>query len=541
MGIIPRYSQTELGGMAVSLPKPWRLAAAAAALLILGDAAHAADVQVGIASAIVPSTVGSPRSAASRTLVLGADILFKERINTDRAGQAQIIFLDHSSLAIAPNSSLVIDEFVYDPDKSAGKLAVSASKGLLRYIGGKISKGSDVTFTTPIAMIAIRGGMVLVKIEPSGRTTGIFLYGQHMIVTAAGVKRTVTRPGYQVTVEAAGQPPGFPARVPQDAMNAAFASFGSTPGQPDDLTRGSNSGALKSASTRAAQPAEGGGDGAGVNLGRESAQANAGGTGAQPDPESVIEQGAAGSGTSGNAQAGISAGTTLPSLGLSVIDAAISDQHIAAILNSAPLAATASALVGKVASTTAAVGATVSNATTTVANAASATVSSAASTVSNAATTLTNAASETVSSVTSAAASTVSNVGSIAGSSASSAAAVASSAAAAGSTVAAVVSDAGSTVASVASAAASVGSAVSNVASTASNVTAAASGTSAGTSSSAATKSGATQAAASTLGLSSSAKTASGAGGLTTGTQTVTTTLGSLTKAATTGITGKLP
>ncbi len=143
MGIIPRYSQTELGGMAVSLPKPWRLAAAAAALLILGDAAHAADVQVGIASAVVPSTVGSPRSAASRTLVLGADILFKERINTDRAGQAQIIFLDHSSLAIAPNSSLVIDEFVYDPDKSAGKLAVSASKGLLRYIGGKISKGSE--------------------------------------------------------------------------------------------------------------------------------------------------------------------------------------------------------------------------------------------------------------------------------------------------------------------------------------------------------------------------------------------------------------
>jgi len=512
MGIIPRYSPPEPGGMALSLPKPWRLAAAAAALLILGGAAHAADVQVGIASAVVPSTIGSPLSGASRTLALGADILFKERINTDRAGHAQIIFLDHSSLAIAPNSSLVIDEFVYDPDKSAGKLAVSASKGLLRYIGGKISKGSDVTFTTPIAMIAIRGGMVLVKVEPSGRTTGIFLYGQHMVVTAAGVERTVTRPGYQVTVEAAGQPPGYPSRVPQDAMNAALAAFGSTPGQPGEGTGGAGSGALKSAGIQPVGPAEGAGDGAAVNLGGGSAQANAGGIGAQPDLESAIEQGAAGSGTSGNAQAGTSGGTTLLSLGLSVSDAVISDQHIAAILNSAPLTGTASALVGNVASTTAAVGATVSSATTTVTNAASATVSSATSTVSSAVTTVTSAASETVSSVTSAA----------------------------GSTVTSVVSNAGSTVANVASAAGNVGSTVSNVASTASNVAAAVSGTLAGTSSSAAATSGAAQPTSSTPAVSSSAKTASGAGGLTTGTQAVTTTLGSLTKAAT-GVTGKLP
>ena len=295
---------------------------ALAAFLALGQAARAADLQVGVASAVTPSAVGAPPSGAARTLVLGADIQFKERINTDHLGKAQIIFLDHSSLTIAPNSALAIDEFVYDPARSAGTLALSTSKGLLRYIGGKISKGSDVTFTTPIAMIAIRGGMLLVEVEPSGRTTGTFLYGEHMIVTAAGVMRTVTRPGYRVTVEAAGRPPGSPVRASQAAIDAAFRAF----------ERGNCRGAGGAAGAQGECAAEGGGPGNGIILGDQSAEATAGG--GQTDPEGIIAQaaiGAPGASLPGNARSGL-----LPAAPI-VSDAAVSDQHIVTILNSSPL------------------------------------------------------------------------------------------------------------------------------------------------------------------------------------------------------------
>ena len=333
--------------------------AAFVALLALSEATAAADLRVGVASAVTPSAIGAPPSGAARTLVLGADILFKERINTDRAGRAQIIFLDHSSLAIAPSSSLAIDEFVYDPARGAGSLALSTSRGLLRYIGGKISKGSDVTFTTPVAVIAIRGGMLLVEVELSGRTTATFLYGERMTVSAAGVTRTVTRPGYRVIVEAAGEPPSSPARAPQAAIDAAFAAF-----------------------ERNAPPtgaADGGASSGGATLGGESAEATAG-DGAL-NPEGIIAAaGQADASAPSGTPAGANSPPLSPPLGPIVSDAAITDQHIVTILNSSPLpvAAMIPAATGSVGTTLAR---TTTTATTAVANTLSSATTAVGSTV----------------------------------------------------------------------------------------------------------------------------------------------------------------
>jgi len=372
--------------------------AALAALLALFETAAAADLRVGIASAVTPSAVGAPPSGAAQTLVLGADILFKERINTDPAGKAQIIFLDHSSLSIAPNSALVIDEFVYDPARSAGSLALSTSKGLLRYIGGKISKGSDVTFTTPVAVIAIRGGMLMVKVELSGRTTATFLYGEHMILSAGGVSETVTRPGYQVIVEAAGRAPSSPTRASQATIDAALASF--------------------EGGGQRASAADGGASSDGVVLGDQTAEATAGGS--QIDPESIIT---AAAGTNLAASSGAVSGASTSSLGLVVSDASITDEHIITILNSSPLpvaamipGSTATGSVGAATSaatrtattTTTAVGSTLSATTATV----GATVAGLGSTVSGVGSTVSGLGS-TVANVTAALAPVIGGVGSL--------------------------------------------------------------------------------------------------------------------------------
>ena len=54
---------------------------------------------------------------------------------------------------------MVLDEFVYDPATGSGKLAMTATKGVFRLVGGKISKSEPVTLKTPTATIGIRGGM----------------------------------------------------------------------------------------------------------------------------------------------------------------------------------------------------------------------------------------------------------------------------------------------------------------------------------------------------------------------------------------------
>ena len=71
--------------------------------------------QIGTATAVNPSTEGTPPGGSTTTLTVGARVLHKERIHTSPTGSVQLLFLDKSTLSIAPNTSLVIDEFVYDP------------------------------------------------------------------------------------------------------------------------------------------------------------------------------------------------------------------------------------------------------------------------------------------------------------------------------------------------------------------------------------------------------------------------------------------
>ena len=87
-----------------------------------------------------PMTLGAQIEVRANDQTVGARVLHKERIHTSPTGSVQLLFLDKSTLSIAPNTSLVIDEFVYDPNAGTGKLAASLTRGVFRFVGGKLSK-----------------------------------------------------------------------------------------------------------------------------------------------------------------------------------------------------------------------------------------------------------------------------------------------------------------------------------------------------------------------------------------------------------------
>src|SRR5258708_29326604 len=115
------------------------------------------------------------------------------------------------------------DKFVYDPTTQKGELAVNATKGIFRVIGGRISKTAEITVSTPSSTIGIRGGIMIVGVEAT-QTTSIFVYGNSMTVTANGATQTVTQPGLQVTT-IAGSPPGAPTIVVQGSLSAALGNL----------------------------------------------------------------------------------------------------------------------------------------------------------------------------------------------------------------------------------------------------------------------------------------------------------------------------
>lgn len=119
---------------------------------------------VGVAGAVNPQAVGQPPAGTVEQLVIGHNVVRNEKISTFNKGQVQLIFADQSTLTLAENSEIVIDEFVYDPQKQAGTMTATMTTGVLRYVGGKISKKSDVSFLTPSGTVTVRGGIALIKV-----------------------------------------------------------------------------------------------------------------------------------------------------------------------------------------------------------------------------------------------------------------------------------------------------------------------------------------------------------------------------------------
>jgi hypothetical protein len=124
--------------------------------------------QIGTATAVNPSTEGTPPGGSTTALTIGARVLHNERIHTSSTGSVQLLFLDKSTLSIAPNTSLVIDEFVYDPASNSGHMLSKLTQGTLQYIGGQLSHQGAVTVQTPAAVIGIRGGIGITSVGPSG-------------------------------------------------------------------------------------------------------------------------------------------------------------------------------------------------------------------------------------------------------------------------------------------------------------------------------------------------------------------------------------
>lgn len=113
-------------------------AAFALAVFIRAVAAHGAE-SVGKAQAVNPG-INAGFEQTRRLVGAGGDIFFGETIASDPTGVLRVVFADRSKLELGPDSSIVVDEFVYAAKPSAQKLALSLVKGVFRFTSGEMDK-----------------------------------------------------------------------------------------------------------------------------------------------------------------------------------------------------------------------------------------------------------------------------------------------------------------------------------------------------------------------------------------------------------------
>jgi hypothetical protein len=119
---------------------------------------------------VLAETVG--KAVAVRTIVTGANGELKrsdpvsrdERIGTNDTGLGQFQFVDGTKLAVGPNATIVIDDFVLSSRNRVKKLTLNITKGTLRWISGK-SPSTAYTITTAAGTLGVRGTAVDIAVR----------------------------------------------------------------------------------------------------------------------------------------------------------------------------------------------------------------------------------------------------------------------------------------------------------------------------------------------------------------------------------------
>ena len=156
--------------------------------------APAVAQQVGTATAVNPLSESTPPGGATAPLVVGAHIVHNESIHTTPDGTVQLRFTDRSSMSIAPNTEIVINEYVYDPNAKNGHMLVTLTEGALRYVGGQLSHNGETTITTTAATIGIRGGTATIVKDAKG--TEVINHFGDITIHNGGGDFTLLRPDF---------------------------------------------------------------------------------------------------------------------------------------------------------------------------------------------------------------------------------------------------------------------------------------------------------------------------------------------------------
>ena len=105
-------------------------------LAMQSTASNAGSSTIGVAASIKPNAEAGV-GANLQTLSPGSELHASETVRTGNLGQADLVFIDSTNLTVGPKSEVLLDQFVYDPTGSSGRVVMQATRGAFRFVTGK--------------------------------------------------------------------------------------------------------------------------------------------------------------------------------------------------------------------------------------------------------------------------------------------------------------------------------------------------------------------------------------------------------------------
>ncbi len=227
--MIPLFLSLFFGSVMVSTGSPAEASAADAPAAESQTEAQAAEA-IGTVAEVQGDVMAIPSEGNVRQLAEGDPVYLNETITTASGASVQIELADESLFTISQKTTISVNEFDYDENAADGNLGASVTKGIFRFISGKIAKAKPekVNIEIPSGVIGIRGTIVVGEIE--GERCLVSLEAEkgdkakHRIIvtnkTGDKIQEVeITKPGFATVIEKKGQAPKPIFQLPPAQVN----------------------------------------------------------------------------------------------------------------------------------------------------------------------------------------------------------------------------------------------------------------------------------------------------------------------------------
>lgn len=128
---------------------------------------------------IIGFVIGDVFNQKGEKLNVGDSIFFGDTINASEGAKSQLMFIDQTVMTIGSKTELTIDEFIFDPNESTGKLLTTIKSGSVKILTGKISEinPENLEVKTPAGTIGTRGTEFKASVDPETTQSKILLVG----------------------------------------------------------------------------------------------------------------------------------------------------------------------------------------------------------------------------------------------------------------------------------------------------------------------------------------------------------------------------
>lgn len=172
----------------------------------------------------IQNLVTAQRDGSTRDLALKSPLFADELLQSHDAARLEATLGDDTKITLGENAVLRIENFLYTPGSTGGRLSMKVLNGAFLFIGGKVEAptGGNVDIATNFATLGIRGTTVWGG--PLDGAFAVLVLSGEVTVTNAGTTVTLT-PNTGTTIANADSPPQPPVVWGQDKVDRAIATI----------------------------------------------------------------------------------------------------------------------------------------------------------------------------------------------------------------------------------------------------------------------------------------------------------------------------